>query len=104
MVSCTTHWPWPLSGVAVLVGGLRWYLRTREGAEAWDGFQLKLPIVGPVAPRRSVEPLRVDPGNTDGERGAVASGAENRRKHDRKPRIGTADSACGGGDLLAAIR
>jgi general secretion pathway protein F len=42
------YWPWLLVGAAAAGGGLRWYLKTPKGAEAWDGFKLRLPVVGAV--------------------------------------------------------
>jgi general secretion pathway protein F len=49
-VSSVLHqdWPWVLGGVAVLVAGLRWGLRSEQGAEMWDKIKLRIPIVGPV--------------------------------------------------------
>jgi type II secretory pathway component PulF len=43
-----TYW---LPVIVVLFGaaaGIRWYLRTPQGAEQWDGVKLKLPVVGGV--------------------------------------------------------
>jgi type II secretory pathway component PulF len=34
--------------LAVLIGALRWYLRTPAGAKAWDGAKLRIPVMGPV--------------------------------------------------------
>lgn len=42
------HWPWIAAGVAGLVGGARWYLRSPEGAETWDKTKLRLPVMGAV--------------------------------------------------------
>jgi type II secretory pathway component PulF len=42
------RWPWVLGAAAGLVLGLRWYLRSPEGARAWDGSKLRIPIMGPV--------------------------------------------------------
>jgi type II secretory pathway component PulF len=42
------YWPWLLVGVAAAGGGLQWYLKTPKGAEAWDGFKLRLPVIGAV--------------------------------------------------------
>ena len=49
-VSSTLHnyWPWMLAGLAATVFGLRWYLRTPDGAEAWDKLKLRLPVMGSV--------------------------------------------------------
>ncbi len=42
-------WWIPLLVGAVGAGaGLRWYLRSPRGAEKWDGFKLKLPVLGGV--------------------------------------------------------
>jgi type II secretory pathway component PulF len=40
------YWPFLLGGLAVVAGGLRWYLRRPEGAEAWDRIKLRLPLIG----------------------------------------------------------
>jgi len=37
-----------LLGAAAAALALRWYLRSRRGAEQWDGFKLKLPVLGGV--------------------------------------------------------
>lgn len=37
---------WLLAGLAAIAGGLRWYVRRPEGAEAWDRFKLRLPLIG----------------------------------------------------------
>ena len=42
------HWPWMAVGVAGLVAGLRWYLRSPQGAEVWDRLKLNLPVMGSV--------------------------------------------------------
>ena len=42
------YWPWLLAGLVALIGGLRWYLRTPEGADTWDGVKLRLPILGAI--------------------------------------------------------
>jgi type II secretory pathway component PulF len=49
-ISGTLHrrWPWILLGLGGAIGGLRWYLRSSRGAEAWDGLKLRLPVLGPV--------------------------------------------------------
>jgi type II secretory pathway component PulF len=40
------YWPFLLGGLVVVAGGLRWYLRRPEGAEAWDRIKLRLPLIG----------------------------------------------------------
>ena len=35
-------------GIVALVGGILWYLRTPKGAETWDRFKLRIPLVGAV--------------------------------------------------------
>jgi type II secretory pathway component PulF len=30
------------------IAGLRWYLRSPQGAEKWDGVKLRLPVLGGV--------------------------------------------------------
>ncbi len=49
-VSRTLHQYWIplLIGVIALIGGIIWYGRTPKGAEAWDRWKLRLPLVGPV--------------------------------------------------------
>jgi type II secretory pathway component PulF len=42
------HWVWWLLGAGGSLAGLRWYLRSPRGAEAWDQAKLRLPLVGPV--------------------------------------------------------
>ncbi len=43
-----TYWPWMLAGLAGTVFGLRWFLRTPEGAGVWDKLKLRLPVMGSV--------------------------------------------------------
>jgi general secretion pathway protein F len=49
-VSRTLHknWIFLLLGMAAVVGGTYWYLRTPKGAEAWDRLKLRLPVIGSV--------------------------------------------------------
>jgi general secretion pathway protein F len=49
-VSHTLHsyWPWILIGLAIVIFGGRWYLRTPAGAENWDKIKLRLPLIGSV--------------------------------------------------------
>ena len=42
------RWPWVLIGVTGVFAGLRWYVRSPQGAMAWDGAKLRLPIMGAV--------------------------------------------------------
>lgn len=42
------YWLELLAGVAAVGGGLRWYVRRPEGAEAWDRIKLRLPLIGPL--------------------------------------------------------
>jgi type II secretory pathway component PulF len=42
------YWPWVLLGLGAALAGLRWYLRSPRGAEAWDRTKLRLPIMGSV--------------------------------------------------------
>jgi len=42
------NWPWVLIGLAAVLAGLRWYRRSSQGAVAWDGAKLQLPILGTV--------------------------------------------------------
>jgi type II secretory pathway component PulF len=37
---------WLLGGLAAVAGGLRWYVRTPDGAEVWDRIKLRLPLIG----------------------------------------------------------
>ena len=41
-------WPGILTGLAAAAFGVRWYLRTPQGAENWDKFKLRLPLIGSV--------------------------------------------------------
>ena len=49
-VSGTLHhyWPWILTGVIAAAAGLRWYLRSPQGALTRDKTKLRLPLIGPV--------------------------------------------------------
>jgi general secretion pathway protein F len=40
------HWPWIISGIALAIGGLRWFSRSPRGALLWDRFKLQLPVMG----------------------------------------------------------
>lgn len=42
------HWLIILLIVASAAGGLIWFLRLPQGAEFWDAFKLKTPLIGPV--------------------------------------------------------
>ncbi len=42
------EWPWVLGFLGAAFYGARWWLRTPQGAETWDGWLLRLPWVGPV--------------------------------------------------------
>src|SRR5436190_392539 len=42
------HWPWIVPGLAGLLAGLRWYVRSPRGAEVWDRMKLRLPVMGSV--------------------------------------------------------
>jgi type II secretory pathway component PulF len=42
------HWPWIVPGLAGLLAGLRWYIRSPQGAEVWDRMKLRLPVMGSV--------------------------------------------------------
>jgi len=42
------YWIPVLVGLIGAVAGLRWFLRTRRGAEKWDAFKLRLPVLGGV--------------------------------------------------------
>ena len=42
------HWPWIVPGLAALLAGLRWYVRSPRGAEMWDQMKLRLPVMGSV--------------------------------------------------------
>jgi general secretion pathway protein F len=43
-----SYWPWILIGLAIVIFGGRWYLRTPRGAENWDKIKLRLPLIGSV--------------------------------------------------------
>jgi general secretion pathway protein F len=42
------HWFLILLGFAGAIGGLWWYLRTPQGAAAWDKIKLRIPVMGSV--------------------------------------------------------
>ena len=42
------HGLWIAAGTVAAVLGLRWYLRTPQGAEVWDKWKLRLPVMGGV--------------------------------------------------------
>jgi general secretion pathway protein F len=42
------YWIPLLLGIAGVIAALRWFLRTPQGAEKWDGLKLKLPVLGGV--------------------------------------------------------
>ncbi|MEO6036728.1 MAG: type II secretion system F family protein [Verrucomicrobiota bacterium] len=42
------YWPGILIGLAGTVAALRWFLKRREGAEFWDKWKLRLPVMGGV--------------------------------------------------------
>jgi general secretion pathway protein F len=42
------YWPWLLLGSLGVAGGLRGFLKSARGAEAWDGVKLSLPVMGGV--------------------------------------------------------
>ncbi|MFQ5655099.1 MAG: type II secretion system F family protein, partial [Planctomycetota bacterium] len=43
-----SRWPVLLVATAAAAAGLRWYLRSAAGALRWDGWKLRLPVLGPV--------------------------------------------------------
>jgi general secretion pathway protein F len=43
-----SYWPWILAGLAPVIFGGRWYLRTPRGAENWDRIKLRIPLIGAV--------------------------------------------------------
>jgi general secretion pathway protein F len=42
------YWPWMLVGIVGAIFGIRWYVRTPEGAWNWDRLKLRLPVMGGV--------------------------------------------------------
>lgn len=42
------YWPAVLVGTVAVVGGLRWFLHSPQGAFAWDKLKLRLPVMGSV--------------------------------------------------------
>jgi general secretion pathway protein F len=42
------HWPWFLGGSIALAAGLVWYVRSPQGAMAWDRLKLRLPLMGSI--------------------------------------------------------
>lgn len=43
-----THWPWLITAAVVIIGGLRWYIRSPHGSLVWDQVKLALPVLGAV--------------------------------------------------------
>ena len=41
-----SYWPLMIVGVAALVFGARFYVRSKEGRYRWDGLKLRLPVIG----------------------------------------------------------
>ncbi|HEX3626052.1 MAG TPA: type II secretion system F family protein [Verrucomicrobiae bacterium] len=39
-------WFYLVAALAALAAGFRWYVRRPDGAEAWDGVKLRIPIIG----------------------------------------------------------
>jgi type II secretory pathway component PulF len=42
------YWPWLLGGLAVVIFGGRWAMKTPQGALFWDKYKLRLPLMGAV--------------------------------------------------------
>ncbi|MDB6033458.1 MAG: ral secretion pathway protein [Verrucomicrobiales bacterium] len=42
------YWPWLLSGLAIVVFGGRWAIKTPQGALFWDKYKLHIPLMGAV--------------------------------------------------------
>ena len=42
------HWPWFLAAIVGAVIGVRKFVRSPRGAEVWDGWKLRMPLIGPV--------------------------------------------------------
>jgi len=42
------HWLLVIGTLAAVVGVLRWYVRSPQGAQLWDQWKLGLPVIGPV--------------------------------------------------------
>jgi type II secretory pathway component PulF len=42
------HWPWFLIGAVAAVVGLRWYIRSPQGAVVWDAAKLRMPLMGSI--------------------------------------------------------
>src|SRR5205807_213257 len=42
------YWPWILIAIAGTIAGLRWYVRSPQGALMRDKTKLRLPLIGPV--------------------------------------------------------
>lgn len=42
------HWFGFLLGLGIAIAGLRWFIRTPQGAEFWDRCKLRLPVMGSV--------------------------------------------------------
>jgi general secretion pathway protein F len=41
-----TYGPWALLGLLLAAAGFRYYIRSRDGRSWWDGFRLRLPLLG----------------------------------------------------------
>jgi MSHA biogenesis protein MshG len=42
------YWPLMIVGIAALVIGARFYVRSKEQRYRWDGLKLRLPVIGPI--------------------------------------------------------
>ncbi|HEX4349417.1 MAG TPA: type II secretion system F family protein [Verrucomicrobiae bacterium] len=42
------YWPELLIALAAVIFGVRWYVRSPQGARHWDNLSLRLPFIGPV--------------------------------------------------------
>jgi len=42
------HWLWVVGAIGAVFALVRWYLRSPQGAELWDGWKLSLPVIGPM--------------------------------------------------------
>ena len=43
-----SYWPFIFTGVALVIFGIRQYLKTEGGKNTWDKLKLRLPFIGPV--------------------------------------------------------
>lgn len=48
------QWYWVVGGIAAIVGTFMWWKRTPDGRYRWDGFKLRIPIIGDIIKRATL--------------------------------------------------